>query len=246
MIGTATAGRFRWLAFDAVGTLIYPDPPVARIYWEIGRRYGSRLTEPEVEARFRAAFRATERNDLAGSSASDQLSLATSEEREFQRWRDIVARVIDDVAEQERCFEDLYAHFAQPASWRCFPDTGDALRELARAGYRLAVASNFDRRLDSVCDGLAELQPISLRVISATVGYRKPSREFYAALCRAADCRPAELLMIGDDFENDIVGAEQAGAAAVFIDRRGHSRGDALRTLRELPAFLARTPPPKP
>jgi putative hydrolase of the HAD superfamily len=150
------AGRFRCLAFDAVGTLIYPEPSVSRVYWDVARKYGSQLSEAEVDARFRAAFRQTERNDLGSAAADGGLSLFTSEEREFQRWRDIVARVIDDISDQAACFEELYAHFAAPASWRSFPEVGDVLRELA-ADYRLALASNFDRRLDPVCEGAGDL-----------------------------------------------------------------------------------------
>ena len=35
--------RIRWIAFDAVDTLIRPNPSVAAIYQEIGTRHGSRL-----------------------------------------------------------------------------------------------------------------------------------------------------------------------------------------------------------
>jgi FMN phosphatase YigB (HAD superfamily) len=45
--------------------------------------------------------------------------------------------------------------------------------------------------------------------------------------------------MIGDDFENDIRGAQQAGVAAVLIDRRGkYPNVESLRSLRELPAWV--------
>src|SRR5690606_20106058 len=54
--GVTRPERIRAVAFDAVGTLIHPDPPVAAIYEEISRRHGSRLTRDDVARRFRDAF----------------------------------------------------------------------------------------------------------------------------------------------------------------------------------------------
>src|SRR5262245_32838624 len=102
----------RAVFFDAVGTLIHPDPPAAVAYAEVGRGFGSQLTLDEVRHRFIAAFRAEEQRDLAEG-------LRTSEEREVQRWQHIVAWVLDDVRDREGCFRDLYAHFGGPQSWRC-------------------------------------------------------------------------------------------------------------------------------
>ena len=37
--------------FDAVGTLIFPQPTAAAIYAEVGRRHGSRLAIDEIRDR---------------------------------------------------------------------------------------------------------------------------------------------------------------------------------------------------
>src|SRR5947208_1330280 len=46
----------RVVVFDAVGTLIYPDPAAPEVYARIGRKYGSRLGADTVAPRFVAAF----------------------------------------------------------------------------------------------------------------------------------------------------------------------------------------------
>ena len=56
----------------------------------------------------------------------------TCESRERLRWRTIVESVLDDVASQEACFEELFAHFGRPSSWTCFPDVEPALAALRR------------------------------------------------------------------------------------------------------------------
>ena len=78
------------IVFDAVGTLIYPDPEVAAVYTQIGEQFGSRLKAEEVAARFRAVFNEVEARDRAGD-------LRTSEEFEYRRWQEIVSRVLDEI-----------------------------------------------------------------------------------------------------------------------------------------------------
>src|SRR5438105_3948472 len=91
--------------FDAVGTLIHPEPSAALAYAQIGQRHGSALSAELVRQRFAAAFAHEEAADLAAG-------LRTSEDRERRRWRTIVAAVLDDVADAEACFAALYEHFA--------------------------------------------------------------------------------------------------------------------------------------
>src|SRR5438067_2160826 len=91
--GELNPERIRAVAFDAVGTLIHPEPSAAEVYASIGRRFGSRLEVAEIRTRFRAAFAEQEVIDRASG-------WVTSEERERHRWQDIVARVLDDVRDQ--------------------------------------------------------------------------------------------------------------------------------------------------
>lgn len=230
--------RIRCIAFDAVGTLIHPSPPAAEAYHRFALKFGSRLPADEIARRFRAAFRATERGDIDGHDSSPSPRLTTSEEIEFQRWKSIVTRVIDDIADCDGCFADLFRHFALPESWGCFSDVAETLERLRRGGIRIALASNFDGRLHAVSDGIPEIRDISCRVISSEVGYRKPSPEFFAALLARLDCRPEELLMVGDDRENDSDGAGISGIPAVLINRRSPPAADEIANLLDLPRWL--------
>jgi putative hydrolase of the HAD superfamily len=204
----------RAVAFDAVGTLITPDPPVQAAYQAVGDRYGSRLTIDTIRARFRSAFRDEEERDRAAGWRTDPA-------REMERWRRIVAAVLDDVTDAEACFRELWDHFSRPAAWRCLPDAGSVLTELSRRGLVVGLASNFDSRLRTVVAGLPELAAIGPIVASADVGWRKPAAEFFTAVVRAFGCAPGEVLLVGDDFENDYAGATAAGLRAVLLDRTG-------------------------
>lgn len=201
----------RAVFFDAVGTLIYPDPPAPVVYAAAGRARGSRLGVADIAARFRAAFRREEEDDLRDGRR-------TSEEREARRWRHIVAAVLDDVADPEGCFHELFAHFARPEAWRCVAGAAEVLGGLSRRGYALGLASNYDRRLRTVAAGLPELRPVQHLVISSEVGWRKPAGEFFAALGRAAGLPPDGIALVGDDLGNDYEGARAAGLLPVLFD----------------------------
>lgn len=225
----------RLIVLDAVGTVITPHPSVKSIYTEIGRKYGSELPEDEVDRRFRAVFRATERNGARQlPDLGDADAWKTSEAAEYGRWREIVATVLDDVHDLAACFDDLFAHFARASAWRVYPDVGPALNSLQERGFELALASNFDARLNTVCDGIPDLAPVSRRHISSLVGVRKPARAFFEAIVSAHRLSPSEVLMIGDDPINDVEGARACGLRAIRINRKTPALPDEVSSLMEL------------
>jgi putative hydrolase of the HAD superfamily len=212
----------RAVFFDAVGTLIHPAPPAAEVYAEVGSRFGSRYTVPEIAPRFRAAFRRQEAGDRASS-------WRTNEERERRRWQQIVAEVLDDVTDPLSCFEALFEHFAQPDAWHVDPQAGATMSALALHGFRVGIASNYDSRLHRLAAGLPAHEYL---LISSEVGWRKPAGEFFAAMCRRAGLQPGQIAHIGDDFDNDYEGARAAGLQAVLVDPQG--KHEHCRTIRRL------------
>jgi putative hydrolase of the HAD superfamily len=203
--------RIRGVFFDAVGTLIHPEPPAALVYAQVGRYFGSNLACDTILRRFATAF--------AREEKIDQLtSFRTSEQREEQRWRNIVGAVLDDVNDREKCFQELYRHFSMPGAWRVDPEGAAVAAELAIRGYLVGLASNYDRRLRNVVAGRPELRDVSCLIISSEVGWRKPAPAFFAALCAAAGQAPGDILFIGDDLGNDYDGARAAGLQAVVYD----------------------------
>ena len=226
----------RCVAFDAVGTLIFARPSVAEIYTEIGCRFGSRLSESDVGKRFRQAMTRFDNTSTAADDGTARFS--TNEAQERTAWKEIVENVLDDVDDLDGCFGELFDHFARPTSWRCFDDVAATLGTLRRRGYEIAIASNFDDRLNSVCDGMQELESIGVRVISSQVGYRKPSRLFYERLLRETRCVPAQLLMVGDDDLSDISGAVAYGINAIQICRDQATRSQTPTQITSLTRLI--------
>jgi putative hydrolase of the HAD superfamily len=206
----------RAVFFDAVGTVIHPEPAAADAYAHIGRTFGSRLEPAEVRRRFSVSFKRQEEHDLRHGLRSD-------EQRELQRWQMIVSEVLDDVDDQEGCFQALYEHFARPASWRCEPDSAAVFLALHGAGYQVGIASNFDSRLRLVLEGIPEMSGVRRLAISAEVGWKKPAPRFFARMCELAALEPEQVLLVGDDPDNDFAGARCSGLHALLFDPTGRS-----------------------
>jgi putative hydrolase of the HAD superfamily len=201
----------RAVVFDAVGTLVHPWPSAPEVYGAFGRQFGSRLDISTIHQRFHEAFRGEEKTDQVGG-------WRTNPEREQQRWRAIVTRTLPDVRDGEACFRTLWDYFAQPMSWRATNGAGLVLTQLKERGLSLGVASNFDSRLRTVLAGISEFPRDLNIVVSAEVGWRKPAPEFFAAVVDAIGVGPNEILMVGDDAENDVAAARAAGLRAVLFD----------------------------
>jgi putative hydrolase of the HAD superfamily len=201
--------------FDAVGTLLFPDPPAPAVYAEVARQQGLALSTAEVRARFVAAYRAEEEAD-AGAG------WVTSEGRERDRWRSIVTEALAGVSDPHACYEFLYSYFAKPGAWRLAPDAEATLTALHERGLLLGLGSNYDERLWPVLDGFPQLALLLAHVvISAAIGCRKPGAAFFARTVENAGCEACEVLFVGDDRGNDYEGATAAGLPALLLDPAG-------------------------
>jgi putative hydrolase of the HAD superfamily len=220
----------RAVFFDAVGTVLFPEPGAPVVYADTARRAGLDLPPDVIRDRFVEAYLREEARDATAN-------WATSEPREAERWRVIVSDALAGVPDPEACFAHLFEHFAQPHAWRVPSDAATVFAALEARGLTLGMGSNYDARLLSVLAGFPELVPLCGRVVvSAAVGWRKPSPAFFAEVLRVAGCAGGEVLFVGDDLDNDYLGARAAGLRAVLLDPRGRHPDvpDRIASLSEL------------
>jgi putative hydrolase of the HAD superfamily len=221
----------RGIVFDAVGTLIKPVPSVAEVYTAAAIRQGVVIKPADVRERFQHHFQ------NGGEHAGNGV-FSTDEGTERRRWRAIVGGVLAEVPDPDRAFQELWDHFSQPGSWRCFPDVEPAIGGLTDAGISVCVGSNFDCRLRGVIQGLPELEAlVDSLVISSEVGYRKPHPLFFEAVCNHLGLSAHQVLCVGDDSENDVRGALSAGLSGILIDR-GRNRPADLPHVPVLTALV--------
>jgi putative hydrolase of the HAD superfamily len=106
------------------------------------------------------------------------------------------------------------------SNWIAFPDARPALEVAQGNGWRTGVLTNgntVQQNAKLAAIGLADL--IDVVCTSEALGFSKPAPEAYLRTCEALGAEPADVLMIGDNLENDVLGAQAAGLAARHLDR---------------------------
>jgi len=136
-------------------------------------------------------------------------------------------------------------------NWTLEEDTLPTLRKLEEDGYRLGLVSNAgdDQDVQQLARGFAIAEYFDFILTSASCSYRKPHRRIFELALSNWHFLPSEVVMVGDNLDADILGAQSIGLHAIWLSRRAAERdGDTLpiqpdailSTLRELPPYLDR------
>ncbi len=107
-------------------------------------------------------------------------------------------------------------------NWLPEEDALSTLRDLNQRGYRVGLISNAadDDNTQALVDKGMFRPYLEYIVSSAAFGLRKPHPRIFRSALEYFHVSPEEALMVGDNFEADIVGARGAGMQSIWIKRR--------------------------
>ena len=223
--------RIRAVLFDAGNTLVFVDPVrVLALLAELGvQAEQARFSEAERGARLHLT-----RQLQSGATGT-----------EAHLWREYFGNLLrlsgvpeDLGAEAGRRLKEAH-DTAHLWSWIA-EDTPSALRALSADGYRLAVVSNADGRVEALLrdGGLGE--HFEFVIDSHVFGVEKPDPRIFLAAVERLGLAPAECLYVGDLYPVDVLGARGAGLQAVLVDPWDHFELDVdrVRSVAELPEWL--------
>jgi putative hydrolase of the HAD superfamily len=130
-----------------------------------------------------------------------------------------------------------------PQQTALFPHTHETLDYLKKEGYNMHIITN----------GFKEVQYIKLNksgldhyfdviVCSEDVGQNKPSPAIFKHSLDSANAKAADSVMIGDDYEVDVVGAQNFGMYGILFDPENtfshYQDQHRIQSLNELPGLL--------
>jgi putative hydrolase of the HAD superfamily len=129
------------------------------------------------------------------------------------------------------------------------PGAADCLAAVRRAGFTVALCSNWgwDLAVDVAGAGLAG--HIDVFVTSAQAGYRKPHPRIYQATLERAGFGADDAVFIGDSLRTDVLGPQRAGIRSVLLasDTKRQLHREQVTSLAAVTHLilrdLARSPP---
>jgi putative hydrolase of the HAD superfamily len=133
----------------------------------------------------------------------------------------------------------------EKADYKAYDDAEPLLKILRNLGYRLIVISNSSskRNLEANLRRTGLLGYFELLISSGSVGYEKPDPEIFKIASRLCEIPLDRMLHIGNDYEDDYLGALRTGMKAILLDRDDRCMDKncvRVRKLTEIPVILKR------
>ncbi len=230
---------YRVVTFDVGGTLLRSEPTPAEIYATHLSRLGRKVDVEDAGPVFRDAWAEMQSRISPGE---DRYNSVPGGERAW--WGEFVRLVLDRLnhdAPWEALLDNLYAAFSEDAVWKVFPATRNTLKVLTERGVRLAVISNWDRRLPDILQKLELIDIFETVTVSAIEGVEKPAPEIFERTLDRLGVTPDQALHIGDSPQEDYTGAQHAGLEALLIDRHNLFVEESYQRITSLQQILELT-----
>lgn len=209
--------RNLWIALDAAGTLFEPAQPVAQVYSSCFGEHGHIASEAEWNKAFATAFSQTPDPIYPAPSDGDDVELAW--------WKAVVSNSAKatgfdlDNPSFDKIFTELFSHYASGSAWKLFPETKAVLSDFRQLGVKMAVASNFDSRLQLVLNELGVSDYFDIILTSADVGARKPDPAIALKILELSATNPTDCCLAGDSIKADGGTANASGIEFFHVDR---------------------------
>ncbi|MFT5778008.1 MAG: putative hydrolase of the HAD superfamily [Crocinitomicaceae bacterium] len=160
----------------------------------------------------------------------------------IKRFRDTFAH-FDVISEElSEKMADGYINLS-PYQTRLLPHTFETLDQLKNEDYQLHIITNGFKEVQFIKLEKSGLLPyFDIILCSEEVGVNKPARIVFDTALEMAKAKVPDSIMIGDSYEADIKGAENAGIRAILFDPdRAHREGTHkwhIHSLDKIPETL--------
>jgi HAD superfamily hydrolase (TIGR01662 family) len=215
--------------FDVDFTLFRPGPELGpEGYRRVGERHGLTLDPARyAQARLDSIEALSRERDLVHD---EEVWIAFTEQ--------IVLGMGGDAPGARACAVDMVREWERHENFSLYEDALPVLDELRRHGIKIGLVTNGQRDLDEFV--VHHQLHVDAMVGSKAHGRIKPHPSIFVAALSELEATPAESVMVGDSYEDDIEGARALGLRAILLDRDGlhPDEPERIDTLLALPAAL--------
>lgn len=107
------------------------------------------------------------------------------------------------------------------AKEKVVPGALELLRELKQL-YRIVVVSNGFREIQTRKMASSGILPyVDVTVLSEDAESNKPNKRFFTYAFSVSHTRPSEVILIGDSWDADIIGAQNVGIPSIWFNPQG-------------------------
>ena len=211
----STWPRPRGLLLDAMGTLIGLRRSVGHTYAAVAAEHGLSVSADAIDQAFPGVLAQAPALAFPGLDGD---SLLQAERNWWGERIDAVLVAAGAAVAPAALHHALFDRFADPALWHVYADVPAVLRRWHGAGLRLAVVSNFDRRLQPLLEGLGLADLFEAVVVSSSAGAAKPSPLPFQVALESLALAPSQVWHVGDS-PGDGAGARAAGVRCLLVQR---------------------------
>ena len=219
----------RAVLFDVDFTLSRPGPELGpEAYRRVGEAHGLRLDPARYEEARLAAL-----EDLRAHP-----EFVHDEEIWVTFTADLVRGMGGEGEGARACAVDMVRRWEVHDHFDLYDDALPAIEALRAHGLRIGLISNGQRDLEEFARH-HELD-VDVAVGSKSHGRTKPHASIFRHALSGLGVEPAETVMVGDSYADDIEGARALGMRAILLDREGlhPAEPDRITDLGALPAAL--------
>ncbi len=205
--------------FDLYNTLVGYDPPREEIEARILKEFGIEMS-PEafcyplvIADEF--IYQEHARAPLSKRSKEETMAL-------YAQYQGIVLKEAGIDVSQELIASILGKWQQSAFKLVLFDDVMPVLNHLRELGLILGLISNVDRDITSLCQELGLSVLLQVVITSQEVGFNKPQPEIFQEALKQTGVKSSEAIYVGDQYQIDVVGANEAGMRGVLLDRGGY------------------------
>lgn len=166
----------------------------------------------------------------------------SKEKLRIGRFHDTLVQLGIDNVQLSTQLADGYVRVS-PYQTHLFPGAKEVLQELNDQNYKLHIITNGFKEVQFI-----KLENSGLRhffedvLCSEEVGKNKPNPEIFQAALQRTKAKSNASMMIGDDFEADVLGAERCGIRGILFDPHdvyeARNEIERIKHFEELPLIL--------
>jgi len=217
------------VSFDFGGTLAYEATDDSIILQQILQELGYKIEMDDIEEAMKNAREWWRREK--GEKVWNEEAM-----REFHE------KLLSElgIPYPERLAEKTSKILPRKLDFKAYDDAEQTLENLKRMGYSLIIISNVSsrRNLETYMEKAGLNGYFDALFASGSMGVEKPNPQIFYRAAKEMNVLCQAMVHIGDSYEIDYLGAENAGMMGILIDRKGNYRDKECRKISSLTQLL--------